>query len=66
MHWMLEGQWYSVDYDAFMALLGFSKDDLQRDMIHSEQVLPLEQLSYMYPPGGERSSGEGSRSSPYL
>ena len=28
MHWMLEGQWYSVDYDAFAALLGFSDDDL--------------------------------------
>jgi len=56
MHWMLEGQWYSVDYDAFAALLGFSDDDLQKDRIHTEQVLPLEQLAYMYPPGGERGA----------
>ena len=28
MHWMLEGQWYSVDYDVFAAQLGFSEDDL--------------------------------------
>ena len=28
MHWMLEGQWYSVDYNAFAALLGFSEEDL--------------------------------------
>ena len=40
MHWMLEGQWYSVDYDVFAAQLGFSEDDLQRDRIHTEQVLP--------------------------
>ena len=45
---MLEGQWYNVDYDAFIALLGFLEDDLQRDRIHLEQVLPLEQLAYMY------------------
>ena len=51
---MLEGQWYSVDYDAFAALLVFLEEDLQRDRIHIEQVLPPEQLAYMYPPGGER------------
>ena len=28
---------------------------ISRDMIHSEQVLPLEQLTYMYPLGGKRS-----------
>ena len=28
MHWMLEGQWYSVDYDAFVALLGCLEEDL--------------------------------------
>ena len=52
MHWMLEGQWYSVDYDTFAALLGFPEEDLQRDRIHVEQVLPSEQLAYMYPLGG--------------
>ena len=51
---MLEGQWYSVDYDAFAALLDLSDDDLQKDRIHTEQVLPPEQLAYMYPLGGER------------
>ena len=56
MHWMLEGQWYNVDYDAFVALLGFSDDDLQKDRIHIEQVLPLEQLAYMYPLEGERGA----------
>ena len=56
MHWMLEGQWYSVDYDAFAAFLGFSEEDLQRDRIHTEQVLPPDQLAYMYPPGGERGA----------
>ena len=53
---MFEGQWYNVDYDAFVAFLGFSEEDLQRDRIHSEQVLPPEQLAYMYPPGGEREA----------
>jgi len=53
---MLEGQWYSVDYDAFVAFLGFSEEDLQRDMIHTEQVLPPKQLAYMYPLGGERGA----------
>ena len=53
---MLEGQWYNVDYDAFIALLGFLEDDLQRDRIHSEQVLPPEQLAYMYPLGGKRGA----------
>ena len=53
---MLKGQWYSVDYDAFVAMLGILEDDLQRDRIHSEQVLPLEQLAYMYPLGGERGA----------
>ena len=48
---MLEGQWYNVDYDAFAALLGFLDDDLQKDRIHIEQVLPPEQLAYMYPLG---------------
>ena len=28
MHWMFEGQWYNVDYDAFIALLSFLEDDL--------------------------------------
>ena len=51
---MLEGQWYSVDYDAFTALLGFLEEDLQRDKIHIEKVLPPEQFAYMYPLGGER------------
>ena len=54
MHWMLEGQWYSVDYDAFVAFLSFSEEDLQQDRIHTEQVLPPEQLAYMYPLGVER------------
>ena len=45
-----------MDYDAFAALLGFLEEDLQRDMIHIEQVLPPEQLAYMYPPGGERGA----------
>ncbi|XP_066311423.1 uncharacterized protein [Miscanthus floridulus] len=31
-------------------------DDLQKDRIHTEQVLPPEQLTYMYPLGGERGS----------
>ena len=55
---MLEDRWYNVDYDAFAALLGFSDDDLQKDRIHTEQVLPPKQLAYMYPLGGERGAVE--------
>jgi len=40
MHLMLEGKWYSVDYDAFATLLGFSEKDLQKEKIHLEQILP--------------------------
>jgi len=38
----------------FVVLLGFTEDDLQRDRIHTKQVLPPEQLAFMYPLGGER------------
>ena len=40
MHWMLVGQWYSVDYIAFVGYLGIPEDELQRDRIHTEGVLP--------------------------
>jgi hypothetical protein len=45
---MLEGQWYSVDYTAFAGYLGISEDELQRDRIHTEGVLPPERMAYMY------------------
>ena len=45
-----------MDYDAFAALLVFSEEDLQRDRIHTEQVLPPEQLANIYPLGGERGA----------
>jgi hypothetical protein len=35
-HWMLEGQWYSVEYAAFVGYLGIPEDELERDMIHLE------------------------------
>jgi hypothetical protein len=50
MHWMTEGRWYSVDYAVFAGHLGISEEDLERDKIHSEQVLPSEHMGYMYPP----------------
>ena len=28
MHWMIEGSWYSVDYNTFAALLGCLEEDL--------------------------------------
>jgi hypothetical protein len=28
MHWMLEGQWYIVDYAVFAGYLGISKEEL--------------------------------------
>jgi hypothetical protein len=45
---MLEGQWYSVDYAVFAGYLGNPEDELQRDRIHTEQVLPPERMAYMY------------------
>jgi hypothetical protein len=48
MHWMLEGQWYSVDYTAFAGYLGILEDELQRDRIHTKGVLPPERMAYMY------------------
>ena len=53
---MLEGQWYSLYYDAFAALLGFLEEGLRRDRIHTEQVLPPEQLAYKYPQGSKRGT----------
>ena len=47
-HWMLEGSWYSIDYDTFVALLGCSEEDLQQEKIHSEGIYPPERLAYMY------------------
>ena len=51
MHWMLEGSWYNVDYAVFAGYLGIPEDVLQRDRIHTEQVLPLERMAYMYKGG---------------
>ena len=48
MHWMLEGQWYNVDYLVFAGYLGISEEELQRDRIHTEHVLPREGMAYMY------------------
>jgi hypothetical protein len=47
---MLEGQWYIIDYAVFVGYLGISEEELQRDRIHTEQVLPRHRLGYMYPP----------------
>ena len=47
MHWMLEGQWYNVDYNDFAALLG-CLEDLEQEKIHSEGIYPPERLAYMY------------------
>ena len=48
MHWMMEGQWYNVDCNDFVALLGCSDEDLQQEKIHSEGIYPPERLAYMY------------------
>jgi len=48
MHWMLEGQWYSVDYAVFVGHIGISEKELHRDRIHTDQVLPPERMAYMY------------------
>jgi len=45
---MLEGLWYSVDYAVFVGHLGISEEELQRDRIHTKQVLPPERMAYMY------------------
>jgi len=45
---MLEGKWYNVDYTAFAEYLGILEDELQRDRIHTEGVLPPERMAYMY------------------
>jgi hypothetical protein len=45
---MLEGQWYSVDYKVFAGYLGIPEDELQKDMIHTEGVLPPERMAYMH------------------
>jgi hypothetical protein len=48
---MTARDWFSVDYEAFAGYLGFGEEDLQRDRIHSEVVIPLEQMGHLYPPG---------------
>ena len=48
MHWMLEGQWDSVEYATFAGYLGISEDEFQRNRIHTEQVLPPKRMWYMY------------------
>jgi hypothetical protein len=45
---MSEGQWNSVDYVVFVGCLDIPEDELQRDRIHTEQVLPPERMAYMY------------------
>jgi hypothetical protein len=45
---MSEGQWNSVDYVVFAGYLHILEDELQRDRIHTEQVLPPERMAYMY------------------
>jgi hypothetical protein len=51
MHWMLEGHWYNVDYTIFAGYLGILEDELQRDRIHIDHVLPPERMAYMYKGG---------------
>jgi hypothetical protein len=45
---MLDGQWYSVDYEVFAGYLGIPEDELQKDMIHTKGVLHPERMAYMY------------------
>jgi hypothetical protein len=40
---MIEGKPYSIDYYCIPTLLGFSHD-LMKDIIHNEQVTPLENI----------------------
>ena len=49
MHWMTCGKWYSVTYDDFSRILGFTREDaLNTDRIHNEKLRSADTMHYMY------------------
>ena len=49
MHWMTCGKWYSVTYDDFSRILGFTREDaMNTDRIHSEKLRSADTMHYMY------------------
>ena len=47
-HWMLQGQRFSISYNRFATILGFTDADLQRPKIHDENFLADGAMHYMY------------------
>jgi len=45
---MLQGQRFSVTYNQFATILGFSAADLRRPKIHDENVFEDGEMHYMY------------------
>jgi hypothetical protein len=37
-----------VDYEVFAGYLGIPEDELQKDIIHTEGVLPTKRMAYMH------------------
>lgn len=48
LHWRLNGGDYSITYEMFAKVLGFSGNDLSHPRIHSEHVLPASRTKFMY------------------
>ena len=46
---MNNGTWYKIKYSAFARLLGFTPDDHRNiEKIHSENVMEIENMEFMY------------------
>lgn len=58
LHWMTEGNPFSVTYAMFASFLGFGDDDLGYAKIHGKGHLPAERTKFMYPPANQGNIGK--------
>jgi hypothetical protein len=57
MHWMNEGDWYSISYDDFTHRLGFEREDQNHPKIHFGQPFDEQEMKFMYALGEEGNAG---------
>jgi hypothetical protein len=57
MHWMTEGDWYSMCYGDFACRLGFGSGETNCPTIHYHQPLDEQEMKFMYAPDEKRNAG---------
>ena len=66
LHWMLQGERFSISYHRFATILGFPDADLRRPKIHDEEVIDDGAMHNMYDSAhGVVKFGETTGLTPY-